>query len=65
VSEEYRVCKACTLQIEHEVNNHPHSGWLETCPIGAFFKGKVSAMDTLFTDPSPRARVYMKTIKGS
>jgi len=49
-------------KIKYKANNHPHSGWLETCPIGAFFKGNVSAIGALFTDPSPKAWVFMKTI---
>ena len=45
-----------------EVNNHPHSGWLEHALKGRASGATLVPMVLLFMDPSPKAKVVMKTM---
>jgi hypothetical protein len=47
-----------------KVNNHPHFGWLEHAPKERASRATLVSMGILFMDLSPKARVFMKTIKS-
>ncbi|MCP4697218.1 MAG: hypothetical protein GY862_10255, partial [Gammaproteobacteria bacterium] len=47
---------------DEEVNNHPQSGWLDSPPEREVDQGHGSAVGTLFSELSPKAMVFQKTI---